>query len=400
MEFIRQVKARGLLTAIVSSSKNCSAVLKAAHISDFFDAKVDGLELEALGLEGKPSPDVFLEAARRLGVDPRRALVVEDAISGVQAGKRGHFGCVIGVDRAGDGQELKRHGADRVVRNLSEISLGDKASRFESTIGDLPSALGEFDRITRQIEGKEVAVFLDYDGTLTPIVQRPEMAVLSDEMRAVVVRLASHCTVAVISGRDLHDVRDRVGIDTIFYAGSHGFDIAGPKGTHMGSQLGTDFLPALDEAERALRARLRGINGAHIERKKFSIAVHYREVKSHDVPAVEATVATVLQERQELRKSYGKKVYDLQPRIDWHKGRALVWLLERLELDSSGTFPFYIGDDMTDEDAFKALEDRGLGIMVVEGSEPTRRTHARYTLANPRAVQDFLEALTDVVTGR
>jgi len=400
VEFIRRLRAYGLRTAIVSSSKNCSAVLKAAHISDLFDTKVDGVDVGDLGLEGKPCPDVFLEAARRLGVDPRRALVLEDAISGVQAGKRGHFGCVIGVDRAGDGGELKRHGADRVVRDLSEISLDNKASSSENMIGSLPSALEELDKIARRIEGKEVVVFLDYDGTLTPIVQRPEMAVLSDEMRATVVRLASHCPVAVISGRDLPDIRDHVGIDTIFYAGSHGFDIAGPKGTPMENQLGMDFLPVLDQAEKALKEVLNGITGARIERKKFSIAVHYREVEKDAVPAVEAVIGKVLEEHQELRKSHGKKVYELQPRIDWHKGKALLWLLEKLELDTPKTFSFYIGDDITDEDAFRVLDDRGLGIVVVEGSEPTRRTHARYALKNPQVVQDFLEALTYLVAGR
>jgi trehalose-phosphatase len=304
------------------------------------------------------------------------------------------------VDRADDGGELKRHGGSKVVRDLSEISLGNKASSSENTIRNLPSALEELDKIARRIEGKQVVVFLDYDGTLTPIVQRPEMAVLSDEMRAAVARLASHCTVAVISGRDLPDVRDHVGIDTIFYAGSHGFDIAGPKGTHLENQLGMDFLPVLDQAEEALKERLSGIAGARIERKKFSIAVHYREVEKDAVPAVEEVIAKVLEQHQELRKSHGKKVYELQPRIDWNKGKALLWLLEKLELDNPETFPLYIGDDITDEDAFRALEDRGLGIVVAEGSEPTRRTHGRYALKNPQIVQDFLEALTDLAAGR
>jgi alpha,alpha-trehalase len=398
--FIHQLRGRGLRTAIVSSSKNCSAVLEAAHIRDLFDAKVDGVDVGDLGLEGKPSPDVFLEAARRLAVDPRRALVLEDAISGVQAGKKGHFGCVIGVDRAGNGGELKRHGADKVVRDLSEISLDTRSSSSDSTIGRLPSASEELDKIAQRIEDRKVVVFLDYDGTLTPIVQRPEMAVLSEEMRATVSRLASHCTVAVISGRDLRDVRDRVGIGSVFYAGSHGFDIAGPEDTHMENQLGVDFLPILDQAEKALKTALSQITGVRIERKKFSIAVHYREVEIDAVPAVEAAVAKVLQEHQELRRSHGKKVYDLQPRIEWHKGKALLWLLEKFELDTPNIFPFYIGDDITDEDAFGVLEDRGLGIVVAEGSEFTRKTHARYTLKNPQAVQNFLEALTDLVGRR
>jgi len=400
VDLIRQMRAHGLGTAIVSSSKNCSAVLKAGHIGGYFDTKVDGADLRDLGLKGKPSPDVFLEAARRLGVDPGRAVVLEDAISGVQAGRRGHFGCVIGVDRRGEGRELRAHGADWVVKDLSEVSLDDHASNPGNSIGNLPSALEELDKIARWIEGKQVVVFLDYDGTLTPIVLRPEMAVLSDEMRAAVVRLADHCTVAVISGRDLPDVRNHVGVDTIFYAGSHGFDIAGPEDTHIENQLGADFLPVLDQAEKALKDGLERIAGARIERKKFSIAVHYREVEEDAVPGVENVIAKLVEEHEELRRSHGKKVYEIQPRVDWDKGKALLWLLEKLELDTPDSFPFYLGDDITDEDAFKVLDDRGLGIVVVEGSEPTRRTHARYALKNPERVHSFLDALTDLVAGR
>ena len=111
----------GLKTAIVSSSKNCAPVLEAVGLSDFFEVRVDGVETARLGLQGKPAPDMFLEAAERLGVDPERAVVFEDAVSGVQAGRAGGFGWVIGVDRVGAREALLENGADTVVTDLREV---------------------------------------------------------------------------------------------------------------------------------------------------------------------------------------------------------------------------------------------------------------------------------------
>ncbi len=118
---LRHAKERGLKTAVVSSSKNCAAILRRAGILDLFDTRVDGTEAERLQLPGKPAPDTFLEAARRLHVAPERAVVFEDAISGVQAGKRGGF-TVVGVDESGHGTALRQHGADLVVSHLGEVA--------------------------------------------------------------------------------------------------------------------------------------------------------------------------------------------------------------------------------------------------------------------------------------
>ena len=118
---VRQLRGQGIKTAVVSSSQNCLAVLQAAKMADLFDARVDGEVAGRQGLRGKPAPDTFLAAATHLGVSPQRAVVVEDAISGVQAGRAGRFGLVIGVARKGEGDVLKDNGADVVVTDLSEL---------------------------------------------------------------------------------------------------------------------------------------------------------------------------------------------------------------------------------------------------------------------------------------
>ena len=253
----------------------------------------------------------------------------------------------------------------------------------------IPSALEHVQEIAGG--SGRAAVFLDYDGTLTPIVGQPEDAWLSDSMRQKLRELAARAPVAILSGRDLDDVRWRVNIDAIVYAGSHGFDIAGPHGLRR--QMATEFLPTLDLAEKELHAALDGISGARVERKRFSIAAHYRHVNENDVAAVERAVAAVAAHHPELHRMDGKKVYELLPDVAWDKGKAVIWLLEALGLESrsGGIRPIYIGDDSTDEDAFGVLQHRGVGILVTEQSQPTA---ARYSLKDPVEVERFLRALT------
>jgi len=248
----------------------------------------------------------------------------------------------------------------------------------------LPSALSHVQEIAAR--GDQLAVLLDYDGTLTPIVSSPDQAVLLNSTRTILRTLSAKIPVAILSGRELKDVRQRVDIDGLVYAGSHGFDIAGPHG--LLRQEAKEFLPALDFAEKEIREKLAGIPGALIERKCFSIAAHYRKVNERDFPKLERALREVAARRQELRMIDGKKVYELLPNVAWDKGKAVLWLLERLALERPN--PIYIGDDRTDEDAFRALERRGIGILV---SEKSRATAASYLLRNPSEVERFLRNL-------
>lgn len=265
----------------------------------------------------------------------------------------------------------------------------------ERPIEDIPSALSSLSEIRADLEGKRAFVALDYDGTLTPIVERPELAVLSDEMRAAVSSLANACPVAVISGRDLNDVRKLVGLENLYYAGSHGFDISGPEGKQADSQQGAEFLPSLHEAERELQSRLSAIEGSQIERKKFSVAVHFRRVSPERAGEVETIVDDVLRRHDRLRKGLGKKVFELQPNIDWHKGKALRWLMEVLDLNGPDVAPIYVGDDVTDEDAFREILEDGCGILVLDAETGGNagRSAARYTLKGVSETRAFLESL-------
>lgn len=264
-------------------------------------------------------------------------------------------------------------------------------------LDQLPSIWQREAELRERLAGREVVLFLDYDGTLTPIVEDHTEALLADDMRASVARAAERCTVGIISGRDLGDLKRRVGLEEVYYAGSHGFDIAGPEGWGQSLQRGEEFLPELDRVEAELRSGLDGITGHAIERKRFSIAVHYRQVPEAALDQLKAALDRVLKGHPRLRKGHGKKVFQIQPGIEWDKGHAVRWLLAQLDLDRQGVVPLYIGDDLTDEDAFRALRGRGIGIAIRDGS---RLSAAQYSLADPDDVQRFLERLVDLGQGR
>ncbi|MHA6249159.1 trehalose-phosphatase [Pontibacter sp. CAU 1760] len=255
----------------------------------------------------------------------------------------------------------------------------------------LPSALVD---VPKLLNGKKPAIFLDYDGCLSPIVKDPDKAVLTTEMRQTLERLADVCSVAVVSGRDRANVAGLVQLDNLYYAGSHGFDISGPNNMHTEPGGAKAAIPALDKANKTLDERLKDVEGVLVERKRYAIAVHYRNVPDEQVAKVLQVTEEVIGEHPELKNGPGKKIMELKPNLDWHKGKAVLWLMEELDLNKPGILPIYIGDDITDEDAFATLQGQGIGIMVGEHDE---QTAAEYRLEDVEEVQAFLESLTRTI---
>jgi trehalose-phosphatase len=265
-------------------------------------------------------------------------------------------------------------------------------SEHGSSISGLPHALASLSVWRERLDGRAPAVYLDYDGVLTPIVDDPAKATLDGETREALIDLAECLPVAIISGRDLADVRAMVDVPGLAYAGSHGFDMLLPDGVR--ERKGEQHLDALDAAEQRLRDELADVDRVRVERKRYAIAVHTREADDAGERAAHETVDTVVGDG--LRVTGGRDIRELRPDIDWDKGRALLRLADVLDLPVDEHPPVYVGDDLTDEDAFAVIADTGVGVVVAGADE--RETAALVRLDDPGQTADLLRLLRDLST--
>lgn len=282
------------------------------------------------------------------------------------------------------------------------LTHAKNAKEFSAWKAQHPSILEHFDDFTCLLHGKRLAVFLDYDGTLTPIVKDPDRAFMPEQMRAAVRRVAQLFPTSIISGRGREKVEGFVQLKELFYAGSHGMDIVGPKANsapedeqRLAFQPAAKYAPIMDSVFQALTHRVQEIPGAFVEHNKFCVSVHFRNCSPDSYDAVVAAVKDTLHDHSNLKASRGRKVLEIQPQVDWGKGRALSHMLNALSLDDcDDVIPIYLGDDRTDEDAFKVLKQRGSGFGVLI-SNKMKDTDAKYTLTDPSEVMAFLTCLVE-----
>ncbi|CAL0319353.1 unnamed protein product [Lupinus luteus] len=268
-----------------------------------------------------------------------------------------------------------------------------------------PTALDMFDQIISNSKGKQIVTFLDYDGTLSPIVADPEKAYMTSKMKGTLKEIARHFPTAIVTGRCRDKVYNFVRLAEVYYAGSHGMDIKGPqknrspkKGNNGKSVLfqpASQFLPMINEVYKILQEITKSVPGAMVENNKFCLSVHFRCVDEKSWAPLAEKVKLVLNEYPKLKLTQGRKVLEIRPTIKWDKGKAIEFLLHSLGYDNSDkVFPIYIGDDRTDEDAFKVLRSRGQGIGILVSRFP-KETDASYTLEDPSQVEKFLRRLVE-----
>jgi len=242
-----------------------------------------------------------------------------------------------------------------------------------------------------------VLLLCDYDGTLTPIVDRPELADLPEKTRQLLRELArqEHFTLGVISGRSLADLKQKVGIDGIVYAGNHGLEIEGP-GIGLVIPLAEEMRPVFHLIHQVLSKAMAPVRGVFVENKGLTISVHYRmveESKSEEVSNIFEKVIATARSLGKVRITQGKKVYEVIPAVDWDKGKAIDLLIAKYgkPKPKKEVLPLFLGDDITDEDGFRVIEKhRGISIFVGEKPEISA---ASYYLKSPAEVEQFLSML-------
>jgi trehalose-phosphatase len=263
----------------------------------------------------------------------------------------------------------------------------------------LEHLLSVWSRVAIQLRGaRRVLLLTDYDGTLVPIVERPELANLSNDTKKLLQALAHqhYFTVGVISGRALPDLKEKVGMSGIIYAGNHGLEIEGP-GISFVNPVAEELQPILRVMHYLLSRALGTIRGVFVENKGLSLSIHYRLAEEHRAREVEKIVTQVVGSAEAAGKAkitFGKKVYEVRPAVVWDKGRAIKLLMKRYGKGGrrSGLLPIYLGDDLTDEDGFKVIGSYGNGISVFVG-ESDQHSEACYFLRSPAEVTTFLRML-------
>lgn len=235
---------------------------------------------------------------------------------------------------------------------------------------------------------------LDFDGTLAPFVPDPSDAFLTPAVDRILRALAGHDTMvlAIVSGRDRADLQGRVNIPGVIYAGNHGLDISGPGYVYV-EPTAASHSEELRGLSQALTSRLQSFPGVLVEYKGLTISVHYRQARESDGDEIRRVVhGTLAGASHPFVLSAGDKVHEIRPRVYWNKGSAVTWI--RGQLGSPDAMPIYVGDDTTDEDAFAAIRDDGIGIKVGTGAE----TAARYTVQDAAEVRRFLEWLAELLS--
>ena len=245
-----------------------------------------------------------------------------------------------------------------------------------------------------------LSIYLDYDGTLTPIVSNPDDAQVNSSMRNTIDELSKKYTTSIITGRRIDAINKFLQLPNLYYGASHGFDVYKPELVSLHAPA-EHYLDILGKFRDTMRAAVSNVKGSLVEDCKYSISIHYRNVSTPaDIEYISNSVDSVLQQCNEsselkLQKHGGKCVWEIKPSMSWNKGYAVDYLINLLYGSNNSTgsmIPVYIGDDVTDEDAFEVLKKYKNSITVfVVNNTPSRATHAKYTVQDQDQVQKLLQ---------
>jgi len=266
----------------------------------------------------------------------------------------------------------------------------------------MTSLFRAWSRIRPLLEKNHLLICLDYDGTLSPIAPIPQQATLPKKTRHLLRALAETPSVrlAIISGRALADVKAMVGIPAIVYSGNHGFEVEGP-GIRFRPRIPSSYRRLLARLEKELKKQLEGMKGVIVENKRPVLAVHYRMSPSKNIPKIQKIFRKITGHsalKKYIRTIKGKMVLEVQPPLDWNKGKIILWLLAKHKSAAwdKNTLPVYVGDDITDEDAFGALKNKGITVFV---GRP-RTSSAQYCLSGTDEVQTFLKRIVSLKSSK
>ena len=236
---------------------------------------------------------------------------------------------------------------------------------------------------------REILFFLDYDGTIAPIKRTPSLAKITKPAKNTILKLSKkpNVKVFIVSGRSLKDIKKFVGIPGITYAGNHGMEISGP-GLRYVNKTAKTLKPSIKKAINFLKKNIK-VRGVIFENKGYTASVHYRVVDERDLPIFKKVFFKYIKKLKKLynvKVTLGKKIFEIRPKVEWNKGKSIKWILGKKGYQKK-CLSICIGDDITDEDSFKAVGKKGITIFV---SRKKKKTSAQYTVDSPREVHKLL----------
>jgi trehalose-phosphatase len=255
----------------------------------------------------------------------------------------------------------------------------------------------QWDQVKRKLASKHIFLFFDYDGTLTPIAKTPQQAVISEKVKELLKKLSQkpNLALAIISGRELKDIKNMVGLKDIIYAGNHGLEIEGPK-IKFESQVSPGLKSVIRNIYENMVSSFSGVKGVLIEDKGLSVSVHYRLVDVKDMQEflnIFSEITKSFTADNKIKINEGKMVYEIRPAVAWDKGKTVLWLLARQQfIVEDKVFPVYFGDDLADEDVFRVLKNSGLTIFV---GQP-RASKALYYVKSTTEVAKFMKQVLEL----
>ena len=239
-----------------------------------------------------------------------------------------------------------------------------------------------------------IILFLDYDGTLVPMRKNPSRAIFSKSMTGLLQKLIdnNNLVIIIVTGRQYDDIKKLLPFKNIIIASDHGFRITNKKKDWIHPKV-KPLQPLIKNIYQSLKIKLKSFRGVMVENKKIMITVHYRNAKDNLVPLMKKTIVeTINMYQSKLKLTAGKKVFEVRPNINWNKGEAVLKIAKFPGFINKHILKIYIGDDTTDEDAFRKLKRRGITIKVGKNIN----TSANYFLNNISEVREFLEKIESV----
>lgn len=333
IQLIKELRKNKIKTALATHNTLSYPSLEKAGIPLLFDIVIDRNYALQNNLKYSPESDLYLFAAKELGIDPEHTIVID------------------------------------TPNNFPNF-------RIINDFSTPPNALESLDTITKLTHGKQIAFFLNLDATL-----------FKSSLDKPLQKLASKHTVVIFSERDLNDLSAAISLKELYYAGSSGLEMAGSKGEHFTINAAKLKKPYLDAAGITLTEKISKIEGARVECKAFSIVIHSEQIAPENRDPLEAILKkTYKYYREHLKLSIEKDIYTFKPNIAWNKGKALRIILELLPHNAE-ILPIYIVDSTADEDPFKTLCSHGISIAI---QDPPCPTAAHYILKNQQQLETLL----------